>query len=72
MVYSSSKMKENISKSENYIKQFHTRDMYEARQSQNLIARQFGKSKDVISRLVAKYRQMGGINIIHQDGEEEA
>ena len=37
--------------------------MLEAGQSQNSIARHFGKSKSVISRLVVRYRQTGGVKI---------
>ncbi len=37
--------------------------MLEAGQSQNSIARHFGKSKSVISRLVSRYRQTGGVKI---------
>ena len=42
---------------------FHAIGMIEAGQSQNAVSRYFGKSKSVISRLMARYRQTGGVKI---------
>ena len=45
--------------------------MLEAWQSQNSIARHFGKSKSVISRLVSRYRQTDGVKIRDGRGRSE-